>query len=156
MKFGLHDTHRETGVSTLIEYVIISGILLLLFMVVVLQVNSNIMQGPAETLEYHAFTDIGNGMSTRMVDLYSIAPTNGTISTEFDIPDDVGGQDYAVEVHSGATGADQYIRVYRGSIVSNISLAGISSTRNVTGNTTGAGMNRISYDSVGYDTSGGG
>ena len=136
--------------STLIEYVIISGILLLLFVVVILQVNTNLMQGPAETLEYHAFTDIGNGMSTRMVDVYSIAPANGTLSTAFDIPDDVGGQDYTVEVHSGATASDQYIIVNRGNIASNISLAGISSTRNVTGNTTGRGMNTISYDSEGF------
>ena len=138
--------------STLIEYVIISGILLFLFVVVVLQVNTNFMQGPAETLKYHAFTDIGNGVSTRMVDLYSIVPTNGTVSTAFDIPDDVGEQDYSVAVHTGATADDQYIMVYRGNIVSNISLAGISSTRNVTGNTTGTGMNRISYDSTGFNT----
>lgn len=144
------EQYRDAGVSTLIEYVIISGILLLLFVVVVLQVNANFMQGPAETLEYHAFTDIGNGVSTRMIDVYSIAPTNGTLSTAFDIPDDVGGEDYNVEVYTGATASDQYIMVYRGSIVSNISLAGISSTRNVTGNTTGRGMNIISYDSEGF------
>lgn len=145
-----HKNHRDSGVSTLIEYVIISGILLLLFMLVIFQVNSNFMQGPEETLEYYAFTDIGNGVSTRMVDLYSIAPTNGTISTHFELPDDVAGQDYAVEVYTGATASDQYIMVYRGNIESNISLAGISSTRNVTGNTTGTGMNRISYDSAGF------
>jgi len=87
-----------------------------------------------------------------MVDLYSIVPTNGTVSTAFDIPDDVGEQDYSVVVHTGSTADDQYIMVYRGNIVSNISLAGISSTRNVTGNTTGTGMNRISYDSTGFNT----
>lgn len=151
MRTGRHpERSRDAGVSTLIEYVIISGILLLLFVVVILQVNANLMQGPAETLEYHAFTDIGNGVSTRMVDVYSIAPTNGTLSTAFDIPDDVGGQDYTVEVYTGATASDQYIMVYRGTIASNISLAGISSTRNVTGNTTGRGMNIISYDSSGF------
>jgi hypothetical protein len=151
MNHGYHpENHREAGVSTLIEYVIISGILLFLFVVVVLQVNTNIMQGPAETLEYTAFADIGNGISTRIVDVYSLAPTNGNITTSFDIPDEVGGQDYNVEVHSGATASDQYVMVYRGNIASNISLAGISSTRNVTGNTTGQGMNRIGYDSEGF------
>ena len=129
---------------------IISGILLFLFVVVVLQVNTNIMQGPAETIEYTAFADIGNGISTRIVDVYSLAPVNGNITTSFDIPDEVGGQDYNVEVHSGATASDQYVMVYRGNIASNISLAGISSTRNVTGNTTGQGMNRIGYDSEGF------
>ena len=143
---------RERGVSEMIEYVIVSGILLLLFMVMLLLVNANFMQGPSETLQYTAFTDIGNGVSTRIVDMYSIAPTNGTISSAFDIPDDVGGQDYTVEIYSGATAADQYAKVYRGIIASNISLGGISATRNVSGNTTGQGMNRLSYDSAGFET----
>jgi len=151
MKPGHHpENHREVGVSTLIEYVIITGVLLFLFVVVLLQVNTNVMQGPAESLEYTAFTDIGNGISTRIVDVYAIVPTNGNLTTSFDIPDDVAGQGYNVEVYSGATAADQYVRVYRGTIASNISLTGISSTRNVTGNTTGQGMNRISYDSEGF------
>jgi len=151
MNHGHHpENHREAGVSTLIEYLIISGILLFLFVVVVLQVNTTVMQGPAETLQYTAFTDIGNGVSTRIVDVYAIAPVNGNITTSFDIPENVAGQDYNVEVYSGATAADQYVMVYQGNIASNISLAGISSTRNVTGNTTGQGMNRIGYDSEGF------
>jgi len=151
MRAGHHpEHHSDSAVSTLIEYVIISGVLLVLFVIVLLLVNANIMQGPAEALEYHAFTDIGNGMSTRIVDVYSIAPANGNITTIFDIPDDVAGQDYFVEIHLGETAADQYTRVYRGTIASNISLAGISASRNVTGNTTGQGINRISYDSGGF------
>jgi len=150
MRSGHHpEEHTEAGVSNLIEYVIVSGVLIFLFVIVLLLVNTNIMQGPAETLEYTAFTDIGNGVSTRIVDVYSIAPTNGNITTVFDIPDDVAGQDYAVKIYSGTTAADQYVMVYRGTIASKISLAGISSTRNATGNTTGQGMNRISYDSGG-------
>lgn len=136
----------------MIEYVIVSGILLLLFMVMLLMVNANFMEGPSQTLQYTAFTDIGNGISTRIVDIYSIAPTNGTISTAFDIPDEVAQLDYTVEIHQGATAADQYARVYRGIIASNISLGGISATRNVSGNTTGQGMNRIRYDSTGFGT----
>jgi hypothetical protein len=85
-----------------------------------------------------------------MVDLYSIAPTNGTISTSFDIPDDVAGYGYDVEVGQSDDLVDQNIMVYRGTIVSNISLAGIGATRAVTGHTTGAGLNRILYDSGGF------
>lgn len=152
MRTGYHPENRdETGVSTLIEYVIVSGVLMFLFVIVLLLVNANIMQGPAETLEYTAFTDIGNGISTRMVDLYSIAPTNGTITTSFDIPDDVAGQDYFVVVGGGDNLADQNVQVYRGTIASNISLAGIGATRKVEGNTTGKGLNRISYNSGGFD-----
>jgi len=118
--------------------------------VVLLSVNANFMQGPAETLQYNAFTDIGNGVSTRIVDVYAIAPTTGNITTTFNLPDDVAGQNYFVEIYTGATAADQGVMVYRGTIISNISIAGISSTRNVTGNTTGQGLNQISYDSEGF------
>ena len=142
--------HAENGVSTLIEYVMITTIMVILFVVVLLEVNSNFMQGPAETLQYNAFTDIGNGISTRIVDVYAIAPTTGNITSSFTLPDEVAGQDYFVNIYTGATEADQGVRVYQGNIMSNISIAGISSTRNVTGNTTGSGIQQISYDSAGF------
>ena len=47
MKPGYHrKNHAEAGVSTLIEYVMITTILLILFVVVLLSVNANFMQGP--------------------------------------------------------------------------------------------------------------
>jgi hypothetical protein len=146
----LGKNHAETGVSTLIEYVMISTIMVILFVVILLEVNANFMQGPAETLQYNAFTDIGNGVSTRIVDVYAIAPTTGNISSSFTLPDEIAGQNYFVDIYTGATEADQGVMVYQGNIVSNISIAGISSTRNVSGNTTGSGFSYISYDSQGF------
>ncbi|HVP96458.1 DUF7266 family protein [Methanoregula sp.] len=146
-----HKNHSEAGVSALIEYVMITTIVIILFVVVLLEVNANFMEGPAETLQYNAFTDIGNGVSTRIVDVYSISPSTGNITTNFNIPGDVAGQNYFVEIYTGETAADQGVMVHGGgSIFSNISIAGISSTRNVTGNTTGEGLNKISYDSEGF------
>jgi hypothetical protein len=58
----------------MIEYIMISGVLMGLLVVMLLLVNTNIMENPANRLTYVAFTDIGNGVSTRVVDLYSIAP----------------------------------------------------------------------------------
>ena len=57
----------------------ISGVIMALFIVMLLLVNTNIMEDPANRLVYVAFTDIGNGVSTRMVDVYAIAPDEGTI-----------------------------------------------------------------------------
>jgi hypothetical protein len=139
---------NEEGVTRLMEYVIVSGVLLLLMVVMMFTVNAAFMEGPADTLRYHAFVDIGNGVSTRIVDLYVIAPGNGTISTKFDIPDDVAGKGYFVDV--GMTGASQAIRVQGGSIQSRVAIAGIGATKGVSGNTTGAGWNMIQYDSKGF------
>ena len=127
----------------------ISGVLMALLIVMLLLVNTNIMENPANRLTYVAFTDIGNGVSTRIVDLYSIAPRDGTITTRFDIPDDIAGKDYYLEIGPGVNPVDQDVMVSRGFLETHVALAGVGATRGVTGNTTGRGMNRISYDSGG-------
>ena len=136
------------GVTNLVEYISITGILLLLLVVVLFTVNSVFMQGPGDTLRYYAFTDIGNGMSVRIVDLYVIAPDHGTISTMFNLPRDVGGQDYFVR--ADLNGTDQVIVVERGDVNARINIAGIGATKGVTGNTTSSGWNLITYNSQGY------
>ncbi|OPY37334.1 MAG: hypothetical protein A4E35_01249 [Methanoregula sp. PtaU1.Bin051] len=150
MRLHSTDLGPDDGVSGLIEYVSVTGILMLLFVIMMLSVNSTIMEGPANQLRYAAFTDIGNGVSTRIVDVYVIAPTNGTIVTQFDIPDDVAQQEYFVEIGSTVGSSDQVVEVSRNTVKSSISLAGIGSTKGVKGNTTGKGINRISYNSEGY------
>jgi hypothetical protein len=148
MKQQITDRKGDEGVSNLIEYVMISGILMVLMVVMMLMVNSTIMEGPVNTVSYAAFTDIGNGVSTRIVDVYLTAPYNGTISTMFDLPDDVAGRDYFVEI--GQTGTSQDVTVSRNDVYSKVTLSGIGATRNVTGNTTSRGLNKISYDSRGF------
>jgi hypothetical protein len=158
MKTGRSCNHlqNESAAANMIEYIMISGVLMGLLIVMLLLVNTNIMENPANRLAYVAFTDIGNGVSTRVVDLYSIAPRDGTITTRFDIPDDIAGRDYSVEVGTRPNLVnneknDQYIRISRGSITTDIALSGIGASRNASGSTSGKGMNRISYDSEGFD-----
>ena len=139
---------NEEGVTRLMEYIIITGVLLVLMIVMMFTVNAVLMEGPADKLRYHAFVDIGNGVSTRIVDLYVIAPGNGTIATKFDIPDEVAGMDYFVDVEM--TGASQAIQVQGGNIRSTVAIGGIGATKGVVGNTTGAGWNMIQYDSKGF------
>lgn len=142
--------NTESAAANLIEYIMISGVLMGLLIVMLLLVNTNIMEDPANRLAYVAFTDIGNGVSTRIVDVYAIAPRDGTITTRFDIPDDIAGKDYFIEIGPGADPVDQDVMVSRGSLETHIALAGVGATRGVAGNTTGKGMNRISYNSSGY------
>ncbi|MBP2146953.1 hypothetical protein J2129_002407 [Methanofollis sp. W23] len=145
----LHTTDEE-GVSNLVEYMIISGILVVLLIVMTFAVNAIFMEGPSDRLAYHSFTDIGNGISTRIVDVYVLAPDNGSIVTAFDIPDDVAGQDYQVSLDVGHT-ADQQVMVSRDNVMSEISIAGIGATMGVAGDTTGSGVNRITYNSEGFE-----
>jgi hypothetical protein len=141
----------EAGITNLMEYISVTSILLILLVVVMFTVNAVFMEGPANTLRFHAFTDIGNGISVRIVDIYVIAPDQGSLTTKFDIPDDVAGGDYFVEVE----GAQQYqkIMVGRGDIQSRIDIAGIGASKGVTGRTTSRGWNVIQYNSTGFSGS---
>ena len=152
MRTGYHrkEPNNESAVANMIEYLMISAVIMGLFIVMLLLVNTNIMEDPANRLIYVAFTDIGNGVSTRMVDVYAIAPANGTITTKFDIPDEIVGKGYDVTLGSDITSANQDITVSRGYLKAHIAVAGIAVSRGVGGNTTGAGMNIISYNSEGF------
>jgi hypothetical protein len=145
---------NDSAVANLIEYIMITAVIMVLFIVMLLLVNTNIMEDPANRLIYVAFTDIGNGVSTRMIDVYAISPIDGTVYTKFDIPDDIAGNDYFVDVGTHPNPVnydmnDQYIRVYRGFLTTDIALSGIGASRNIGGSTTGKGMNTICYNSSG-------
>ena len=135
--------------ANMIEYLMISGVIMALFIVLLLLVNTNIMENPANRLVYVAFTDIGNGVSTRIVDVYAIAPNDGTVYTKFDIPDEIVGRGYFVELGSEENAASQNVRVFRGDIESLTAIGGVASSKGVAGSTSGAGMNTICYNSTG-------
>lgn len=148
------NSRQESGVSLMIEYVLISGIMTGLMIVILIMVNANFMEGPATTLSYSAFTDIGNGVSTRIVDVYAIAPEKGNITTRFDIPDDVAGRTYSVDVGNmySTDLSTQVVSIYRDTVMTNVSIAGIGTSRKAGGSTTGKGLNIIRYDSGGMNT----
>ena len=152
MRTGRLNNHdaAESGVTNLLEYIIVSGVLMTLMVIMLLLVNSTFMESPANSLRYIAFTDIGNGVSTRIVDVYALAPSDGSLTTSFDLPNDVADRDYRVVIGPGTSPIDQDVLISGGAIETRISLAGIGASRGVIGNTTGRGLNKISYDSGGY------
>ena len=137
----------DDGVSMMTEYLSITAVLVVMFVIIMFTVNAGLIEGPANTLKYHSYVDIGNGMSVRMVDLYTIAPDDGTIRTRFDLPDMVAGDEYD-EVLEG-TGESQYITITDGHVAAEVAISGIGATRGVTGSTTGCGYNLITYNSSG-------
>jgi hypothetical protein len=155
MKRGDPEFGCEDGVAVLIDYIIVTGVLMALMFVMILLVNTTILQGPADRLTYVAFTDIGNGVSTRIVEVYAIAPGNGTIVSRFNLPADVAGRDYFVEVGTRQSPINplvndsQFITISEGAFSTSVDLSGIGTSRGVTGNTTGKGINKITYDSRG-------
>jgi hypothetical protein len=124
-----------------------------MFMIIIIpMVNSIFIERPVYELTSHAYTDIGNGVSTRIIDLYAIIPphvNDAVIVTDFDIPDDVGGRDYQVEIVEGPPGREEDSRVLisGNNIEYQVSLAGIgfSTLGSSGGGTTASGINRIVY-----------
>lgn len=138
----------ERAVTTMLEYISITAVLMGMLIIILFVANSAFIETPSGDLKFHHYVDIGNGISVRIIDLYTIAPETGTISTKFDLPDEVAGDDYFVELQG--TGTGQTISINDGSGVDiSISIAGIGATKGVTGETTGRGINRIFYDSGG-------
>jgi len=144
--------NNESGVSHLIEYIIITAILLMFLVITIPMVNMTFIERPTSFLTYHAYTDIGNGVSTRIIDLYAIIPygNNATITTKFDIPDDVAGRDYWVEIAPGPPERpyDNRIIIDGGyAVKSTVSLAGIGETvfGRTGGRTTASGLNNIEF-----------
>jgi hypothetical protein len=138
---------HEEAVSHLIEYIIISGILILLIIITMPVVSNTLIEKPTDQLTSYAFTDIANGISTRIVDIYAIPYdySYSNIYSKFDIPDDVAGRGYYVEISPSGDGKSQNVTVSRGGLQSTVTLAGIGATRRAGGNTTGQGINQISY-----------
>lgn len=139
---------EEEGVSSLLEYMTITSILLLMTVIMMLYVYPLFIEGPVNQVNYHAFTDIGNGVSTRIVDLYVVAPDNGYINTKFDIPDDVVGKGYFVDITTKTEGKD-ILTISGSNTQIQMGLSGIGATIGVGGNTSSSGMNQISYQSAG-------
>lgn len=153
--FKYNGYNKEEGVSSLIEYIQITGILMIFMVIILVLIPPVFINGPLNTLTQHAYVDIGNGISTRIVDLYIISPyvgiSQGLIVTDFDIPDDVAGRGYIVDIappQGGILGTDKIIISGNG-VSSEVSLAGIGSTLGVGGRTASAGINRICYNSTG-------
>lgn len=135
---------NENGVSSLLEYLFISGILILFIVITTPLITSVFIEQPTNQLTTIAFIDVGNGVSTRIVDLYALVPgsNHADITTKFDIPDDIAGKDYWVEVQGG-----KEVVISRGDYESRVSLGGIgTSTEGSTGgSTTASGINSIEY-----------
>jgi len=121
------------AVSNLIGYIMVTGILMVLMSMVMITANDALMERPAELFTYHSYVDIGNGMSARIVDIYTIAPVKGSVVSNFAMPDDVLGYSYTITVRN--SGVDQEIVVKGARTETVISLAGIGASRMVSGTT---------------------
>ena len=86
------------GVSTLTSYIMISSIAIIFFGIVALTTTGTFIRGPSQIVMRGDFSDIGNGISTKIVDISIVAPENGTLNTSLRMPTSVAMQEYNASV----------------------------------------------------------
>jgi hypothetical protein len=143
-------TPQDQAVSSLIAYLVISGILMVLIVVTMIMVSNTIIEQPANQLTYYSFIDISNGVSTRIVDVYAIPAGSSiivSITSHYSIPDSVAGRDYQVDISPYTdTGASQAVTVSRGTMKNTVYISGIGASRSAGGSSTGRGVKQISFN----------
>ncbi len=123
----------DKAVSITIGYVLFSGIFLIFFIILLLVSNDLLVAGSSDIVVKDQYSDIGNMISTKIMDMYLIAPENGYIETEFRIPSEIGKEGYVINANAIET--DETIEI--NSTVSDkkisVTLNGIARSMPITG-----------------------
>ena len=136
------------GMSTLTGYVAISSIAIIFFGIIAITTTGLFVERPSKTVMRGGYSDVGNDISTKIVDVYIIAPENGTLNTSLRIPRSVARQEYEVDAYVDKS--DQTIKVsaLHTDIEVAVTINGIAHTVNVTGTTlSGNPEHWLRYDS---------
>jgi hypothetical protein len=97
------------GVSTLTSYIVISSIAIIFFGIIAITTTGLFVERPGKIVMRGDFSDIGNDISTKIVDIYIVAPENGTLNTSLRMPTSVAMQEY--EVDANVDESNQMIKV---------------------------------------------
>ncbi|MBE8540425.1 PKD domain-containing protein [Geoglobus acetivorans] len=112
----------EKGVSFLVEYLILSIILMIFFSFIALQFNDLLGKAPISTAMDNQFQDVGNQIAVKLTDISLIAPENGYIKAKVFMPYTVGdydfkaeftqvGGEYVLKISSERAGKTQYVPI---------------------------------------------
>jgi hypothetical protein len=139
---------NKDAVSVAVGYILFSAIFLIFYVLVLINANGLLIEGPSNIVVKEQFRDIGNMMSTMITDMYMIAPENGHIETTYLIPAEVGRETYIIDADQASI--DQIIEVTSTESDKSVSVTinGIASTLPINGTAYSSMSNhRISYDS---------
>jgi hypothetical protein len=114
----------DTANSNLIAYIIFSGILMVIILIMLVYVTPLLIEAPTEQMTQTAFIDIGNGMSTAIVDTYAFSNMfdSSTLTTKVSIPTKVLGKEYDITIKGNGT----ITQISRDQNSASIALPGIS------------------------------
>ena len=91
----------ESGVSVLVEYILLIGILSLVLAFTVPQLNVLMSKLPTQNAMSNQFQDVASEISAQLTDMLLIAPKSGVVKSKVYMPSSVGKHTYSVEVSNG-------------------------------------------------------
>lgn len=140
--------NNNEAVSSTLAYILFSAIFLIFFVIVLLNANDLLIEGPRDIVIREQYRDVGNMVSTILTDMYFVAPENGHIVTEYKIPSEIGRETYLINADL-ASSTDEIIEVKStesGKTVS-VTLNGIGSSMPINGTAYSSNFtHRISYE----------
>jgi len=89
------------GVSVLVEYILIIGILALLMAFIVPQLNTLMSRIPTANAMKNQFQDVASEISAQLTDMLLVSPKNGVIKSRVYMPSSVGKETYSVKLENG-------------------------------------------------------
>ncbi len=158
IKASKHMRSDEKGVSATVEYILTFVIASGIFTLLVLNFNSLFIESPQYIVTRNQMADIGNDVSTKVIDTYLVAPDEGSITTYFDIPTTVAAgytYDISVEEITGKdpsmeerVGKDRVVVIHTSNgIYVNTTLSGASLTIPIRGKTSSTSyLHNVVYD----------
>ena len=137
----------NNGVSSVIELILTFVIASLIFSLIIMNVTPLLIDQPRYMVTRNQFEDVGNGVSTMLIDTYLIAPSNGALSTGFVIPSTVGGSTYNISVTDlGSTDRELRIHSLDSDVYVVLTLNGVHSTLPINGTVNSTDIvHRINY-----------
>ncbi|MDY6959055.1 MAG: hypothetical protein SVK08_07830 [Halobacteriota archaeon] len=138
----------DRAVSTVLEFVFTTGVAISLFVLILLYSTGMFIEAPGRTVALERFTDIGNDISTKIVDIYIIAPENGILITDLTMPTSVGGHDYVVDAEAHVDQMVEVSSIKDSGLNVSVTINGITQSVGVNGSThSGSTEHRLSFDS---------
>ncbi|MDI9645099.1 MAG: hypothetical protein QFX40_00210 [Archaeoglobales archaeon] len=102
----------DKGVSLLVEYLILMGILSVFVVVMSLQIHDTLSEVQLSRVVENNFADVASQISAIYTDYVLILPDNGSISTKIEMPSTIGKLGYSAKLNK--TGDVAYILVEGG------------------------------------------
>lgn len=140
--------NNDEAVSSTLAYILFSAIFLIFFIIVLLNANDLLIEGPRDIVVREQYRDIGNMVSTILTDMYLIVPENGHIATEYKIPAEIGRETYLINADQASSTreiievksmeSDKSVSVTMNGIGSSMPINGTAYSSNLT--------HRISYE----------